>query len=147
MKYLLVDNRDIYICRKGIRRGAEIYLLLISEGSIRHYTAIKSLSRLLSMSNSKHHGKQYFCTNCLQSFMLESSRGEHQVYCENNEAVRVEMPRKGLNVEFCDGQNQFKVPFIMYANFESILKPIQGPNPEPTGPYTSKVTKHLPSGW
>ena len=143
---LSVENRDIYICRKGIRGNCEINLLLISEGGIQHYTAIKSLSRLLSRSNSKHHGKQYFCTNCLQSFMLESSRDEHQVYCENNDAVRVEMPRKGSTVEFCDGQNQFKVPFIMYADFESILKPIQGPNPEPTGPYTSKVTKHSPSG-
>ena len=89
---LSVENRDIYICRKGIRRGAEINLLLISEGGIRHYTAIKSLSRLLSRSNSEHHGKQYFCTNCLQSFTLESSRDEHQVYCENNEAVTVDMP-------------------------------------------------------
>ena len=79
--------------------------------------------------------------------MLESSRDEHQVYCENNEAVRVMMPRKGLTIEFCNGQNQFKVPFIMYADFESVLKPIQGPNPEPTGPYTLKVTKHSPSGW
>ena len=73
--------------------------------------------------------------------MLESSRDEHQVYCENNEAVRVEMPRKGLTVEFCDGRNQFKVPFIMYEDFELMLEPIQGPNPEPMGPYTSKVTK------
>ena len=89
---LLVENRDIYICGKGIRGPREINLLLISEGGIQHYTAIKSLSRLLSGSNSKHHGKQYFCTNCLQSFTLESRRDEHQVYCENNEAVRVEMP-------------------------------------------------------
>ena len=57
------------------------------------------------------------------------------------------MRRKESKIEFCDGQNQFKVPFIMYPDFESILEPIQGPNPEPTGPYTSKVTKHLPSGW
>ena len=28
-----------------------------------------------------------------------------------------------------------------------ILEPIQGPNPVPTGPYTSEVTKHSPSGW
>ena len=124
---LSVENRDIYICRKGIRRAPgrplhgnrESNLLLISKGGIRHYTTIKSLSRLLSRSNSKHHGKQYFCTNCLQSISLESSRDEHQVYCENNEAVRVEMPRKGLTFEFCNGQNQFKVPFIMYADFES----------------------------
>ena len=31
---LLVDNRDIYICRKEIRGNREINLLLISEGSI-----------------------------------------------------------------------------------------------------------------
>ena len=59
----------------------------------------------------------------------------------------VKMPGKGSKIEFCHGQNQFKVPFIMYADFESILEPIQGPNPAPTGSYTSEVTKHSPSGW
>ena len=62
---------------------------------------------------------------------------------------------KGSKIEFCDGQNQFKVPFIMYVDFESILEPIQGAehpisgglNLIPMGPYTSKVTKHSPSGW
>ena len=160
---LSVENKDIYICRKGIRRDLEINLLLISEGGIWHYTTVKSLSRLLSRSNSKHHGKQHFCNNCLQSFMLESRRDKHQVYCEDKEAIRVEMPRKRLMVEFCDGQNQFKVPFVMYVDFELILEPIQGaecpasrgPNPAPMGPstehgtfspYTSEVTKHSPSG-
>ena len=57
------------------------------------------------------------------------------------------MPRKGSKIEFCDGQNQFKVPFIMYADFELILEPIQGPNPVPMGPYTLAITKHSPSGW
>ena len=57
------------------------------------------------------------------------------------------MPRKGSKIEFCDGQNQFKVPFIIYADFELILEPIQGPNPVSMGPYTSEVTKHSPFGW
>ena len=35
----------------------------------------------------------------------------------------------------------------MNIDFESILEPIQSPNLEPTGPYTSEVTKHSPSGW
>ena len=144
---LLVENKDIYICRKGIRRDHEINLLLISEGGIQHYTTIKSLSRLLASKNSKHAHKQHFCNNCLQGFTLESRRDEHQVYCEDNEVIRVEMPRKGSTVEFYNGQNQFKVPFIMYADFELILEPIQGPNPVPTGPYTSEVTTHSPSGW
>ena len=122
---MAVEGRDIYIHRKtNYKSDREINLLLISEDGIRHYTSIKSLSRLLRSSNTKHKCKQYFCTNCLQSFTLESSRDEHQVYCEDNETVRVEMLVKGLTVEFYDGQNQFKVPFIMYAGFEAILKPI-----------------------
>ena len=156
---LAVEGREIYIHRKSRRMGPagpgspgdpmgrEINLLFIHEDGIKHYTAIKSLSRLLSSKNSNTKRKQHFCTNCLQGFTRELSRDQHQVYCEDNETVRVEMPREGSKVEFCDGQNQFKVPFIMYADFESILEPIQGPNPEPTGPYTSKVTKHSPSGW
>ena len=40
------------------------------------------------------------------------------------------MPKKGLTIEFYDGRNQFKVPFMMYADFEAILNPIQGPIPD-----------------
>ena len=97
--------------------------MLISEDDKLQYTAIKS--RLLSSSNSKHKRKQCFCNKCLQGFTQESSRDEHQVYCEDNEAVRVEMPDKGSTVEFYDGQNQFKVPLVMYTDFEAIVEPIQ----------------------
>ena len=69
-----VENKDIYICRKGIRRDREINLLLISENGINLFVMIKSLSRLLSSSNSKHKHKQYFCNNCLQGFTQELSR-------------------------------------------------------------------------
>ena len=143
---LSVENKDIYICRKGIRSNRKVNSLLISEGGIWHYTAIKSLSRLLTSRNTKHKCKQHFCNNCLQSFTLESSRDEHEVYCEDNEAVRVEIPGKGSKIEFCDGQDQFKVPFIMYTDFEPIPEPIQDPNPAPTGSYKSEGTKHSPSG-
>ena len=97
---------------------------MVSEDGIGHYTAIKSLSRLLSSKNSNTKRKQHFCMNCLQGFTQESSRDQHQVYCQDNESVRVEMPKQGPAVEFKDGQNQFKVPFIMYADFESIFEPM-----------------------
>ena len=86
------DYRDPCGSRGRYETHREINLLMISEGGINHYTAIKSLSRLLRSSNTKHKCKQYFCTNCLQRFSLEASRDEHQVYCEDNETVRVEMP-------------------------------------------------------
>ena len=74
---------------------------MVSQDGINHYTAIKSLSRLL---NTKHKCKQHFCMNCLQGFTQESSRDQHQVHCEDNESVRVEMPKQGSTVEFKDGQ-------------------------------------------
>ena len=95
---------------------------MISENEINHYTAIKILSRLLRSSNTKHHGKQYFCMNCLHGFPAEASRDLHRTYCENNEAVRVEMPKNEI-LEFVDGQAQFKVPFVMYYDLESLLPP------------------------
>ena len=146
---MAVEGRDLYIYREGWRMGPqdrEINLLLISEDGINHYTAMKSLSRLLSNKNSNTKRKQHFCVNCSQGFTQESGRDQHHVYCEDNESVRVEMPKQGSTIEFKDEQNQFKVPFIMYADFESILKPIESPNPNPNQPYTDKVNQHMPSG-
>ena len=158
---LAVEGRDIYIHKKTNYRSdrdlqgpwgryathCEINLLMISENGIWHYTAIKSLSRLLSSSNSKHKCKQYFCTNCLQGFTQESSRDKHQVYCKDKETVRVEMPSKGSTIEVYNGQTQFKVPFMMYADFEAILEPVEGSIPNPKGPYTKDISQHIPSGF
>ena len=145
---LAVEGRDIYIHRKGQRVGREINLLMVSEDGIRHYTAIKSLSRLLSTKNSNTKRKQHFCMNCLQGFTQESSRDQHRVYCEDNESVRVEMPKQGSTVEFKDGQNQFRVPFITYADFELILEPMEPVElGSPSQPYTNEVNQHTPSGW
>ena len=73
---LAIEDRDIYICRKGGNYKRAINLMIIDN----HYIAIKSLSRLLSSKNSKHKGKEYFCMNCLQGFQQEISRDEHMRY-------------------------------------------------------------------
>ena len=90
--------------------------MLITKSNRKHYVAIKSLSRLLSNQNTKHNGKEYFCMNCLQRFKEETSRNEHIGYCKDNGSVRIEMPHKKPIVEYSDGQFQFKVSFIMYAD-------------------------------
>ena len=116
----------------------------------RHYTAIKSLSRLLGDSNSKRGHKQHFCLNCLQGFHSEESRDNHFEYCKENEAVRIEMPKEGSFVEFHDGQNKFKVLVIMYADFEAILKPTKEnvkSKPEESYTKTKEINQHIPSGF
>ena len=144
---LAVEDRQIYICRKGGNYERIANLMLITENNHKHYIAIKSLSRLLSSQNTKHKAKEYFCMNCLQGFKEESSRNEHIGYCKNNESVRIEMPHKKPIIQYSDGQFQFKVPFIMYADFESILELIQGPGNNPRIPSTRGVNIHTPSGW
>ena len=58
------------------------------------------------------------------------------------------MPKWGSAIEFKDGQNRFRVPFIMYADFESILEPMDPVEPgSPNQPYTNEANQHTPSGW
>ena len=94
-----------------------------------------------------HNGKEYYCINCLQGFLEERSRSEHIGYCKDNESVCIEMPHKKPIIQYSDGQFQFKVPFIMYADFESILEPIQGPGNDPRISSVRGVNVHTPSGW
>ena len=143
---LAVEDRKIYIRRKGNEYDRVVNLMLITKENRKHYVAIKSLSRLLSKQNSKHKQSRHFCANCLQGFSTESARDKNYDYCEDNEAVRVEVPKNPI-VEYCDGQNQFKVPFIMYADFESILEPIQGAANNPGISSTRGINNHVPSGW
>ena len=122
--------------------------MLIDDAERRHYTAIKSLNGLVGSSNSKHGHKQHFCLNCLQGFHSETSRDNHFEYCKDNEAVRIEMPKEGSFMEFHDWQNQFKVPFVMYGDFEAILKPTNmATNINPEEPYTLEVNQHVSSGF
>ena len=144
---LAIENRQIYICRKGGNYEHIINLMLISESNRKHCVAIKSLSRLLWSQNTKHKEKEYYCMNCLQGLKEEASRNEHIGYCKDNELVRIEMPHKVQIVEYSYEQFQFKIPFIRYADFESILEPISGPGNDLRISTTRDINVHIPPGW
>ena len=54
------------------------------------------------------------------------------------------MPKKGSVLKFKNYRNSEMVPFVIYANIESLLKPIQSCEPNPRGSYTEKYQKHKP---
>ena len=64
---------------------------------------------------------------------------------------------KEIWLKFHDGQYQFKVPFMLYADFESALKPVSEryrdkmntmkTERKGKSPYTEKINTHVPSGW
>ena len=77
----------------------------------------------------------------------EETRNDHYTYCNSKDAVRVEMSTKNPVVKYTDGQCQFKVPFTIYADFESILEPISGAPNDPSVSSTRGINVHKPSGW
>ena len=88
---LAVENKKIYICRKGKDYDRIVNLMLMTDvenPNKKHYVAVKSLSRLLLKQNSKHKEAQHFFTNCLNGFESEIIRDEHYEYC--NQKTRLE---------------------------------------------------------
>ena len=57
------------------------------------------------------------------------------------------MPTKNPIVKYADGQYQFKVPFVIYADFESILVTVIGTPNNPEMSSTRGINIHQPSGW
>ena len=144
---LALNGKTPYICRKGADYDRVVNLMILEDEEKKHYIAIKSLERLLSKMNSKSNPSQHFCSNCLQGSKLEESRDNHYEYCSSNESVRIEMPTRNPIVKYSKGQHQFRVPFIMYADFQSILEPIDGPSNNPNQSSSRGVNSHKPSGW
>ena len=134
---LALKGPEVYIARKSeCKSSKDVKLLLLTNGECKHNMTIKSLSRMLRSRNTKRKSEKHFCLNCLQGFHSELSRDKHYKYCKDNKSVKIEMPKPGSFMESHDGQNQFKVPFTMYADFEAMLGPVHGPSPSPNEPYT-----------
>ena len=141
------DDNRVFIQRKSTHSYNRVVNLMLITGensfkyhpdkhTRKHHSAVKSLSRLLVKKNTKHESVQYHCMNCLHGFPSEISKDKHEGYCKANEAVRIKMPYDKCS----NGQYQLKVPFTMYADFESLLvKPSEGEE--------GVVNVHKPLGW
>ena len=154
-------SQNIYTARSSkhnVRCKKQVNLLMTEDGGKRHYTAIKNISRLLSKLNGRTRRPYHYCINCLNGFRTASARDKHYEYCSSNGHVKVTIPTaKEKWLKFHDGQYQFKVSFMLYADFESILKPVDeryrdkmdrmksGRNGKAS--YTEKINTHVPSGW
>ena len=121
-------NQNIYTARRSennVKSKKQVSLLMIVDCEKRHYTAIKNMSRLLSRLNGKTRSAYHYCINCFNGLWTESARDKYYEYCSSNGHVKVTKPtEKKKKLKFHDGQYQFKVPFMLYADFESILKPV-----------------------
>ena len=126
-----------------------IHLMMLTDKHTTHYCYIKSLSRLLASEYAAGR-KIHFCDRCLQGFSSERVLNDHLFYCRGvkGRPARVEMPKKGENALFFENyQNQMKKPWVIYADFESIVEKIHGCTPDPGQSSTTETSVHKPCGF
>ena len=114
-------------------------LLMITDGKKWHFRAVKCLSALFKRITSKHEG-DFYCLNCFQSYTTENKLKKHKKVCENHDYCYVEMPEKNNKL-----LKYNKVPFIIYADLESLLEKMNTCLNNPENSSTTKVNKHTSS--
>src|SRR5271169_5740138 len=120
-------------------------LLLIANDSTQHYCWIKNFSRLLTSQTGGN--TLHYCRRCLNGFREIESLAKHNEYCSQHDAVRPKLPEPGKMLKFENYNRSMRVPFIVYADFESFIKPIDSCRPNPGESYTNKYQKHTPSSF
>ena len=116
----------------------DIVLLLLKEaekgenGEIKektHYTLVKNKSALIASQINSHEHKRHLCLNCFNSFNSPESLNKHKEYCYENESIKTNMPSPNTYLRFKNFLYSEKAPFAVYADFESLIKPLDNCDP------------------
>ena len=90
-----------------------------------HYAPITSIPRLFS-DITKHTNQKHFCLRCLGHFSSEEVLARHKELCTRDDFMSVlhVLPTPGskqAQIKFNQYKYCTKAPFVIYADFESIL--------------------------
>lgn len=90
-----------------------------------HYCYIKNLAKLVKMQCTKSKTKIHVCDRCLHYFYSEQKLIDHQLYCVQQNNCRITMPEKNYSeyLSFHNYRKKMDVPYIIYADIESLLLP------------------------
>ena len=112
-----------------------------------HYVLVNNISALLASQINNHDHKRHFCLNCFCGYTNKESLNKHKEYCYNNECVKLSMPPAGTYLRFKNFLHSEKAPFVIYADFESLVKSMDNCDPDPNKSYTKKYQKHEPTSF
>ena len=130
--------------KKEDERKHNIVLLLIKNGDNSHYCYVKNESALLSSQVNSHGHKRYFCLNCLNGYDTPEKLEKLKEYCGEEESIKINMPPPDTYIKFKNYLYSERAPFAIYADFESLVKPLNTCEPNPNKSYTLKYQKHEP---
>lgn len=117
-------------------------MLLMTDGVKYHYTLIRTMSRLMA-STSNHNSKQDFCRRCLLRIPSIHAALIHKQHCKSvdDAVVKLTTPPPDSKVYFKNVCKLQKSPYVVYADFESIIVPYEGPLPKDL-PKTVTLSNH-----
>ena len=94
--------------------------------------------------DSLHRRRKHFCHYCLHAFITEKILKHHiKDSFKINGKQRIIIPKKGKYVKFKNFERKIISPFMIYANFESILVPEDNGKKNSNESYTNKYQKHV----
>ena len=136
----------IYISKE--KHEDHMELLLITKDENKHYVLIKDFNKFM-FNQTKHKERKHFCMHCLQCFSSERVLKEHKENCiQVNGTQAVKMPDKDNNIlKFENFHKQQAMPFVIYADFESILEKVQGCQPNDDKSFTKEYQRHTDCGY
>ena len=96
-------------------------LLWLKSADTSHYCLITDLNRFLSRTK-RCHQKMYYCPYCLHGFTREDLLINHKDYCSSHGPQKVILPseEKDVILKFKEYEKTLKVPFVIYADFETV---------------------------
>jgi hypothetical protein len=122
-------------------------LLMVTDGDNSHYTYISNFSRLVHAQKTGHDGRVVFYKRCFMSFDKQNCKfklsgqealEQHKLICGVHKPILPEMPKEGDNVEFKVWKKTVRHPFVIYADFESLLVKTD----EKKGDSTTVIQRH-----
>ena len=139
--------RHAHKSKYNLNRENQVILFMITDGEKGHYLAVKSLSALFRGITSNYK-EDFYCLNCFGSYSTENKLKKHEKVCENHDYCCVVMPKEDNKIlKYNHREKSVKVPFIIYADLESLLEKISTPHSNPEKPSTTKPNKHTASGY
>ena len=76
---------------------------------------------------------------CVLVVLILSS---HHEYCKSHEAIKIELPENGSKISVINHNRSMRVPFIVYADFESFTPQLSTCQPNPDKSSTPRSIRN-----
>ena len=120
--YNTEEIRHAYKSKYKKERKTQVIILMITDGKKWDYVAVKKLFALFIGIKSKHKG-DYYCFNFLHLYRTEHKLKKHYNVCKAHDYCYVDMLKEDNKIlKYNHGEKSMKVPFIIYADLESLLE-------------------------